>query len=40
MRYEKSESTPPLLNLAQKTLYVIYALCLIVAGLDILVWRA
>jgi hypothetical protein len=40
MRYEKSESTPPLLNPAQRILYVVYAVCLIVAGLDIWLWRA
>ena len=30
----------PNLNLAQRILYFIYALCLIVAGLDIWFWRA
>ena len=29
----------PLLNTAQKVLYVVYALCMIVAALDIWFWR-
>lgn len=40
MKPQHNTERPPLLNPAQKTLYVIYALCLIMAALDIWLWRA
>jgi len=40
MKPQHNTDQLPMLNLAQKILFVIYALCLIVAGLDIWFWRA
>lgn len=39
MKPQHNTERIPLLNPAQKILYFIYAVCLIVAGLDIWVWR-
>lgn len=39
MKAQHNTDQPPLLNPAQRVLYVVYAVCLIVAGLDIWFWR-
>lgn len=39
MKPQHSTDKLPLLNPAQRILYFIYAVCLIVAGLDIWFWR-
>jgi len=39
MKQQYKAERPPLLNPAQRILYFVYAVCLIVAGLDIWFWR-
>ena len=40
MKAQHNTDQPPLLNPLQRILYFVYAVCLIVAGLDIWFWRA
>jgi hypothetical protein len=40
MKQQYDTERIPLLNPAQRIIYLVYAVCLIVAGLDIWFWRA